>query len=213
MIRGAMRIEVWSDVVCPWCYLGRHRLERALAGYEQRAAVEVVWRAFELDPGAPREEEGSVDEILAAKYGGADEARAMMARVTAIAAEENLEIRLDRARRGSTFDAHRLIRFARRFDLQDAMVGRLMRAYFVEGAAIGDPEALAGLASDVGLPSAETYAVLRSDAFAEAVRGDEADAERLGIRGVPCLVIDRSRALTGARPAEEILRALRRGAV
>lgn len=205
-----MRIEVWSDVVCPWCYLAKHRLERALATFEQRAAVEVVWRAFELDPGAPREEDASVEEILAAKYGGLERARAMVARLTAIAAEEGIEMRLDRARRGSTFDAHRLIRFARRFDRQGAMVERLMRAYFVEGASIGDPETLASLAADVGLPSAETDAVLRGDAFADGVRGDEADAARLGIQAVPCMVIDRRWALTGAQPEEAILHALDR---
>jgi predicted DsbA family dithiol-disulfide isomerase len=203
-------VEVWSDIVCPWCYIGKRRFERAIASFEGREDVEVVWRAFELDPHAPRVQEGSIAALLAAKYGGGlERAQAMMDHVTAEAAAEGLAYRFDIARRGSSFDAHRVAHLAAELGAQEAFVERVMAAYFGEGAAIGEHDVLLRLATEVGLDAARAREVLAGDAYAESVRADEAIAARLGITGVPCFVFDRRTGAMGAQPADVLLRYLR----
>jgi predicted DsbA family dithiol-disulfide isomerase len=205
-----MRVEIWSDVVCPWCYVGKRRFESALACYPSAADVEVVWRSFELDPKAPAADDVDLVEHLAAKYGvSRDEARAMNARVTEVAAAEGLAFRLDRARRGNTFDAHRLIHLAAASGLQDAMEEGLMAAYFTEGEPVSDHDALVRRAVAVGLDEAEARRLLAGDAYAAEVRADEADARRLGITSVPFFVVDRRYGIAGAQPADVLLGALR----
>ncbi|MEX2472608.1 MAG: DsbA family oxidoreductase [Gemmatimonadota bacterium] len=196
-----MKIEIWSDVVCPWCYIGKRRLERAL---EDRAdPVEIVWRSFELDPSAPREPIDKLDEALAEKYGtSVDEARAMMDGMARTAAEEGLELNFDRARRGNTLDAHRLLHFAASRGLQSEMKERLFRAYMTEGRAISDREELALLATDVGLDAGEVRTMLETDRFEEEVRLDQARARQIGVRGVPFFVLDGRLAVSGAQPSE-----------
>ena len=197
-----MRIEIWSDLVCPWCYIGKRRFEQALAAFAHRDEVTVLWRSFELDPAAPRD----VDDLLghlAAKYGlSREEAEAMVERVTRLAAAEGLEYRLETARRGNTFDAHRLLQLAGAHGVQDALAERLMRGYFSEAEAIGDPAVLARLAVEVGLPPREVNDVLAGDRYADAVRADEQDARALGATGVPFFVADRMLAVSGAQPIE-----------
>src|SRR5215469_8794755 len=134
-----MVIEVWSDVVCPWCYLGKRRLEHALDRFPQRKDVQVLWRSFELDPNAPRRRERSAAEHLAGKYGMTlAQVEASWARLTALAEAEGLEYRLDRTQGGSSFDAHRLIHLGAAHGVQDEVQERLFKAYFGEGAAIGE---------------------------------------------------------------------------
>lgn len=204
-----MRVEVWSDVVCPWCYIGKRRLEGALARFPQAGQVEVVWRSFELDPEAPLEPQGTLEERLAAKYGmSLAEARAANARVAGIAAGEGLRYDLAAARPGNTFDAHRLLHLAAERQLQPALKERLLRAYFSEGAPIADREALVRLAVEAGLDAAEARRVLGSDAYAEQVRADEREAAALGCQGVPFFVIDRAYGVSGAQPADLLLRVL-----
>ena len=196
-----MKIEIWSDVVCPWCYIGKRRLERALEDYAE--PVEVVWRSFELDPSAPREPLDKLDEALAEKYGtSVDEARAMMDGMARTAAEEGLELNFDRAKRGNTLDAHRLLHFAASRDLQSEMKERLFRAYMIEGRAISDRDELALLAADVGLDAAEVRALLETDRFEREVRMDQARARQIGIRGVPFFVLDGRLAVSGAQPSD-----------
>lgn len=205
-----MQVEIWLDIVCPWCYIGKRRFETALERFEHADEVEVVLRSFELDPHAPGTSDTSVAEILAAKYGGGmDGARNMIANVTEVAAGEGLSYRLDIARRGNTFDAHRLLHLARDRDVQDEMAERLMRAYFTEGEAIGDRDTLARLAADAGVPSDTAAEALAGDAYVDAVREDERTAARLGIHGVPCFVFDRRSGVSGAQPPEVLLRAMR----
>jgi predicted DsbA family dithiol-disulfide isomerase len=205
----AMDVEIWSDVVCPWCYIGKRRFEHALAAFDHRGEVNVTWRSFQLDPSAPQTSEGDPVERLAAKYGmSRATAEAAQARVTANAATEGLDFHLDRARSGNTFDAHRLIHYAHSVGRQDALKERLMAAYFVEGAPIGEPETLARTAIEVGLDETAVRAVLDSDAYAEEVRHDEAEAHRLGITGVPFFVLDRAYGVSGAQPSEVMLGAL-----
>jgi predicted DsbA family dithiol-disulfide isomerase len=195
-----MQVEIWSDVVCPWCYIGKRRFERALADFPGRDEVEVVWRSYELDPGAPAVSDVSPVEHLARKYGvDTGEAAAMQHRVAQAASGEGLEYRLDQTRRGNSFDAHRLVHLAAEHGLQDELQERLFAAYFTEGAAIGDRGTLADLAADVGLDAAEVAEVLDGDRFADAVRDDEETARQLGCTGVPFFVFDRRYGAAGAQ--------------
>lgn len=206
-----MNVEIWSDVVCPWCYIGKRRFERAVERFEHRDEVEVIWRSFELDPQAPRQRSGDPASRLAEKYGVTrEEALAMNARVTGLAADEGLTYHLDVARSGNTFDAHRLLHLAADRGAQGALKERLLRAYFTESEAIGDAESLTMLAAEVGLDAGEVRAALDGDDYAEQVRADEQTAAALGIRGVPFFVIDRRYGVSGAQPPEVLLEALRR---
>lgn len=206
-----MKIEIWSDVVCPFCYVGKRRLEAALADFPQRDQVEVVWRSFELNPDAPAETGEPLDAMLANKYGmGLEEARAANARVTAMAADAGLEFRLDRARSGNTFDAHRLIHLAAEHGLGDAAKERLLRAYFTEGRAIGRRDVLVAVGVELGLPEVDVRAALEGAAFGSAVRADEREARELGVQGVPFFVFDRRLAVSGAQPVAVFGQALAR---
>jgi predicted DsbA family dithiol-disulfide isomerase len=205
----AFMIEIWSDVVCPWCYIGKRRFENALERFEHSDDVTVTWRSFELDPSAERNPEGSGAERLAAKYGmSVEEATARQQQITQLAAGDGLEYHLDTARGGNTFDAHRLIQLGREAGVQDAVKERLMRGYFTEGEPIGDPEALARMAVEAGLAPEAVRAVLAGDAFADAVREDEEQARRMGIQGVPFFVLGRRYGISGAQPADALLEAL-----
>jgi predicted DsbA family dithiol-disulfide isomerase len=207
-----MHVEIWSDIACPWCYIGKRRFESALAAFEHRDDVTVTWRSFELDPGAPRERGVDGATHLAEKYGTSrEQALAMHQRMTDVAAEEGLEFRFDRARGGNTFDAHRLLHLAAAHGAQDAMKERLMRAYLTEGEAIGDPGTLERLAIDAGLPADEVRELLVGDRFADEVRGDEHTAAQLGIHAVPFFVVDRAMGASGAQPPEVFAELLRRG--
>lgn len=208
-----MLVEIWSDVVCPWCYLGARRFDRALAAFDGRREVEVVFRSFELDPGAPAGRNVPLTEHLATKYGvDPTEARAMQDRVSAVAAEEGLAYRLDLARTARTFDAHRLTHLGRSVDRHAQVVQALMAAYFTEGARIDDAATLLRLGVAAGLAEPEVAALLDSDAYAQDVRDDEALAASLGIRGVPFFVADRRLGLSGAQPLEVMARFLEQAA-
>ena len=206
-----MQVEIWSDVVCPWCYIGKRKFEAALAAFDHRDDVAVTWRSYELDPGAPARRDLPMVELLQKKYSMTEEqAVAANDRVTAIAAGVGLEYHLDRAAMGNTFDAHRLIHLAAAHGRGDAMKERLMAGYFTEGAAVGDTATLEQLAADVGLDADEVRAVLAGDAFADDVRDDERQASALGISGVPFFVIDRAYGISGAQDPDVILGALER---
>lgn len=204
-----MKIEIWSDVVCPWCYIGKRRFESALANFAHRDEVEVTWRSFELNPNSPAQETGSLTEMLATKYGVTPErAAAMNENVTQMARQEGLEYHLDKARSGNTFNAHRLIHLAAHHNQQDAAKERLMHAYFTEGQAVGDPETLVTLGAEVGLPAEEVRTMLASDEYRADVRADQQRAASFGIRGVPFFVINEQFGISGAQSAEVILETL-----
>jgi predicted DsbA family dithiol-disulfide isomerase len=212
-----VKVEIWSDVVCPWCYIGKRRFEAALAGFEHRDGVEVVWRSFELDPAstsatAERPDEGpDYADRLASKY-GTDRAGAqrMLDTMTAQAAEEGLDFRFDRAPRANTFEAHQVLHLAGEHQRQDAVKERLLRGYFTEGEAVGDRDVLVRLSAEAGLDPDSTRAALQEQRYAAAVRGEEEEAHRLGIGGVPFFVVDRRYGASGAQPAKELLEVLRR---
>ncbi len=206
-----MHVEIWSDIACPWCYVGKRRFEAALAGFEHRDDVQVTWRSFELDPEAPAERPRSGAEHLAEKYGtSVEQAQAMNDRMTDVAAGEGLEFHFERARGGNTFDAHRLVHLAAAHGRQDAMEERLMRAYLTEGELISDAATLERLAGEVGLPADEVAALLAGDRFTDAVREDEQTGAALGISGVPFFVVDRAFGASGAQPPEVLGELLRR---
>jgi predicted DsbA family dithiol-disulfide isomerase len=204
-----MKIEIWSDIVCPWCYIGKRRFETALGAFPHRDEVQVVWRSFELDPDAPQSREMPMAEMLAKKYGmSLAEAQSANQRVTALAAGEGLSYRLDIAKPGNSFAAHRLVHLAGTRGLADAMQERLMKAYFSDGLAIGDPEVLVRLAAEAGLDAAEARSALESSAFADGVRGDEERAAQFGISGVPFFAIEERWGISGAQPLSTFADAL-----
>jgi predicted DsbA family dithiol-disulfide isomerase len=205
-----MKVEVWADVVCPWCYIGRKRFENAVAQFDGPAPVEVVYRSFELDPGAPIESDMSLDQLLAAKYGlSLVEAHAANERVTRTAAAEGLEFHLDRARLTNTLAAHRVLQLATVRRIRPAVEERFLKAYFSEGASLADPDTLLALSVEAGLKATDVRHVLAGQAFTLQVRADEAEAAALGAEGVPFFLFNRTKTVSGAQPADFFLSVLR----
>lgn len=208
-----LEVDIWSDIACPWCYVGKRRLEAALSGFEHADAVQLTWHAFQLDPGAPRESPARVNyaERLGRKYGTSEAGgQEMIDRMVAVAAEEGITMDFTRIRPSNTFDAHRLLHAAKRIGLQAQLKERLLRAYLCEGESMGDAEALVRLGSEVGLAPDEVQGVLQSDLHADAVKRDLAEAGAMGISGVPFFVFGRRYAVSGAQPASLLLQALSR---
>jgi len=193
-----MEIDIWSDVACPWCYLGKRRFERAVTQFEHE--VTVTYHAFELYPDAPASVAGDHTAHLARKLGtSVEQATQMHDAMTAMGAAEGVPYDFTRVRTANTFDAHRVIRLALDHGLQLEMKERLMRAYFAEGALVSDHATLRGLAVEVGLPGESVDALLAGDDLAAAVREDEATASAIGIRGVPFFVANRKVGVSGAQ--------------
>ncbi|MGH9170209.1 MAG: DsbA family oxidoreductase [Acidimicrobiales bacterium] len=208
-----MLVEIWSDVVCPWCYIGKRRFEAALARFEHAGDVEVCWKSFELNPHAPAQRSGAMAEQISKKYGMTlEQAERQLDRLNRLAADEGLEYNLANTKPGNTFDAHRLIHLAssKSHRAGDAMKEALLHAYFIELQPIGDRGVLTDVAVNAGLEGAEVTEMLASDSFAGDVRRDEAAAAELGCTGVPFFVFDRSRAVPGAQDAETLLVVMRR---
>lgn len=204
-----LAVDVWSDVACPWCRIGRANLQQALAEFAHADDVAVTWHSFELDPTAPATSGETVGQMLAAKY-GTDEAgvTAMWERVSALGAQAGLRFDFPNAKQGNTFDAHRLIHLARERGRQDAVVGALFEAQHERGAALGDRAELARIVVAAGLDPDEVDAVLAGDDYAADVRADEQLAARLGISGVPFFVLDGRYGLSGAQPPAQLVAAL-----
>ncbi len=205
-----LAVEIWSDIACPWCYVGKRRHEQALARFPHADQVSVRYRAFQLDPSAPAVDDGSLThaERLARKYGVTTaQAQTMTDRLVSTAAQDGLEMNFGILKTGNTFDAHRVLQLARERGLGAELKERLLRAYFCEGARLGEHAELLRLASEVGLEPDEVQAVLSSDQYEREVRADQAQARSYGISGVPFFVIGRY-GVSGAQPAELLLEAL-----
>lgn len=203
------KVEIWADMVCPFCYIGKRNFESALARFAKRDDVKIVWKSFELDPDAKHEPGVSVHEMLAAKYGQSVEwAKRATAQVAASAERAGLKFAIDRTAPTNTFDAHRLVHLAATHGLQDEAEERIFSAYFTEGKQIGNKAVLAKLAGEIGIPSGETAKLLDGDGFSKEVRDDEEEGRKLGINAVPCFVIDRIHKITGAQPPDVFLNAL-----
>ena len=206
-----MQVEVWSDVVCPWCYIGKRRLEAALERFPHRDEVEVVWRSFQLDPGVPEGETRPTLPALAAKYGrSVDEMRGMQAQVEQVAAGEGLEYHLADTLTGNTLLAHQALHLAAEHGKRNELKERLLHAYFEQGRSVFDVDALVPLAVEVGLDEDEVRAALADRRYLAAVHEDAATARALGATGVPFFVVDRKYGAAGAQPAELLLQILER---
>jgi predicted DsbA family dithiol-disulfide isomerase len=206
-----MQVEVWSDVVCPWCYIGKRRLETALEKFPHADQVEVVWRSFQLDPSVPEGEVHPTLPALAAKYGtSVEQMRANMAQVEQVAAGEGLEYRLTDAVSGNTLLAHELLHLAAEHGKRNELKERLLHAYFEEGRPVFDVDSLVPFAVEVGLDEVEVREALTDHRYLAAVRQDGATAQALGATGVPFFVVDRKYGAAGAQPAELLLQVLER---
>ncbi|MBB6018607.1 DsbA family oxidoreductase [Deinococcus radiopugnans] len=204
-----LRVDIWSDIACPWCYVGKRRFEAALQDFGPRDQVEVVWHSFELDPSAPADNPNSMRDGLARKYGRTPaQAQEMLDSMTQTAAGEGLEYHFDKTRLTNTFLAHQLIHLAAEHGQQDAMKERLLRAYMSEGRNVGEVDTLVELAAEVGLDAAEVRTALEGGHYAQAVRQDEAQAQALGISGVPFFVLGGKYGVSGAQGAEVLRGAL-----
>jgi predicted DsbA family dithiol-disulfide isomerase len=206
-----MEVEIWADIVCPWCYLGKRHFEQALDSFDHADKVQVVYRSFELDPTAPRGVITPTVEVLAEKYGMTpDRARQAQRQMEERAAADGLTFRMDGLRSGNTKDAHRLLHLAKASERQSELMERLQRAYFTEQGSIFEHDALTRLAVEAGLDPDEVADVLASDRYSDHVETDEAMARSIGATGVPLFVIDRRYGISGAQPAETITGVLER---
>jgi predicted DsbA family dithiol-disulfide isomerase len=204
-----MKIDLWSDLVCPWCYVGKRRFERALAAFEHRDAVEIVHRSFQLDPRSPRGRTFDRRQVLQQKYGWSTiQAQEMDARMIETAAAEGLEYRLAGGVTGNTMDAHRLVHLGQARGVQDAIVERLYRAHFTEQRSIFDHDSLVALAAEAGIDKADAADTLARDVYVNAVTADNTEARSLGCNGVPFFVFDNRFAVSGAQAADVFTQAL-----
>jgi predicted DsbA family dithiol-disulfide isomerase len=205
-----VEVEIWSDVVCPWCYIGKRRFETAVAELSDEMDVEIVFRPYQLDPTASPGKAGPVLDAYAKKFGGRERAQQIIDHVTQVAAESGIEFRMDRALRASTLLAHRLLWFARPTGHQIALKERLLKAYFIDGLDIGDPEVLAGCAEDVGLDAQRVRDFLDSDEGIAEVRGELLSAAEMEITAVPTFVFDGRWMVPGAQDPDTFVQVLRR---
>jgi predicted DsbA family dithiol-disulfide isomerase len=198
-----MKIEVWSDVMCPWCYIGKRRLETALASFDHAQEVEVIWKSFQLNPDMKTDPSKSINQYLVeAKGWTLDYARQVSENVTNIAAKEGLEYHLDQSVVANSYAAHRVLQMAKAQGLGDALKERLLHAYFTEGKNIGDHKVLIELAGDAGLDRKAVQQMLYTNEYCDEVDHDVEEARELGARGVPFFVIDRKYGISGAQPVE-----------
>jgi predicted DsbA family dithiol-disulfide isomerase len=203
-----MRVDIWSDVVCPWCYIGKARFEQALSDFTHRDEVEVVFRSFELDPGYPKDERETAVSMLSRKYGIPEaQARAADARVAGLAAAEGLGYDSGRPV-GNTFDIHRVIHLGREKGVQQELITAVNEAYFAQGRQVFHRDVITEVAAGAGLDASAVRDVLDGDAYADAVRQDELEARQLEIGGVPFFVFDMALGVSGAQPAETFSSAL-----
>lgn len=209
MVGEGMRIEIWADVVCPWCYIGKRRMETALEGFEHRDEVEVVYRSFELDPFAPEVGTESTVTVLGRKF-GKDEAqtREMMGGVDELAAAEGLTFSYADARHARTLNAHRLLHLAASAGRQKEMMEQVLAAYFSRGESLGDLDVLRSAAAAAGLDAGRVEQVLGSTEFRDDVMADVAQAQAYGASGVPFFVLDGRFGISGAQPTELFSQAL-----
>jgi predicted DsbA family dithiol-disulfide isomerase len=203
-----MRVDIWSDVICPWCYVGKARFEKALSSFAHRDEVEVVYHSFELDPAYPKDSRETTFAMLSRKYGMSEaDARAAESRVADLAAAEGLGFHPERPV-GNTFDIHRVLHLGLAKGVQAELLRALNEAYFAHGRQVFDRDVITEIAAGAGLDAAAAGDVIDGDAYAEEVRQDELQARQLGVSGVPFFVFDMALGVSGAQPTEMFGRAL-----
>jgi predicted DsbA family dithiol-disulfide isomerase len=206
-----MKVEIWSDVMCPFCYIGKRRFEHALEQFAGKEHVEIEWKSFQLNPDMKTDPAKSVNDFLAEHKGiSVAQAKQMNDRVTAMAAEVGLQYDFGKAIAANSFDAHRLSHFAKRHGKQDAVEEALFKAYFTEGKNTADHETLVALAAEAGLSADEARTMLSGNNFADDVNNDIYEANQVGARGVPFFVFDNTYAVSGAQPSELFLQVLKK---
>lgn len=206
-----MKIEIWSDVMCPFCYIGKRKFEKALDQFPEKDQVEIAWRSFQLDPGLRSEPGLSVNRYLAERKGISPErASEMHAHVTALAKKVGLDYDFDKAKVANSFDAHRLLQLSKLHGRADAVEENLFKAYFTEGRDIADPGTLAEIGVRAGLDGEEVRRALAGDEFTAEVKQDILEAQRIGVTGVPFFVLDGKYAVSGAQESETFLKVLER---
>ena len=204
-----MKVEIWSDVMCPWCYIGKRKFEKALSQFPEKDRIEVEWKSFQLNPDMKTDPDKSIVEYLAeAKGFTVDHATQMLDHVTNVAAEVGLDYHMDKTVLANSFDSHRFIQFAKKNKVGDAAEEQLFHAYFTEGKNTADHATLIDLGTKIGLDAEAVKDVLDSNQFAEEVRKDIYEAQQVGVRGVPFFVLDRKYAVSGAQQTETFLGAL-----
>jgi len=211
MNHTTMKIEIWSDVMCPFCYIGKRKLEAALQQFDNSGKLSIEWKSFQLDPSMKSEPGKSINQYLAERKGWTlDHARQMNNHVTGMAREVGLTYDFDKAVIGNSFDAHRLIQMAKQQGLGDVAEERLFKAYFTEGKDFADRTILVQLGTEIGLDAAAVSKMLESGEYADAVMRDIHEAEQIGVTGVPFFVFDRKYAISGAQPVEVFVKTLER---
>ena len=206
-----MKVEIWSDVMCPFCYIGKRKLENALAAFDGKNKVEVSWRSYQLNPGMQYQEGLDIYTYLAEMKGRSREwAEQMHESVTQMAKEVGLDYHFEKVKIANSFDAHRVIQLAKKYNLTNEVEERFFKAYFTEGAIMSDHATLLQLAVEAGLKQEEVQAVLDSDEYALEVKADIAEAQQIGVRGVPFFVFNRKYAVSGAQDTQVFLETLKR---
>lgn len=208
-----MKVEVWSDIMCPFCYIGKRHYEAALKQFADSNRIEIEWKSFQLDPSIPKnpENKNNVYKYLADRKGMSEaQSRKMHEQVVAMAKQAGLNYNFDKAVVANSFDAHRMIQLAKTKGLGDAAEERLFRAYFMEGMDFGDAATLVKIGQEIGLQAADIEAALVSEEYAKKVNADVAEAAQLGIQGVPFFVFNRKYAVSGAQPIEAFLQTLQK---
>jgi predicted DsbA family dithiol-disulfide isomerase len=204
-----MKVEIWSDVMCPFCYIGKRKFEHALQQFENNDNVEIVWKSFQLDPGMKTQADKNTHQYLAERKGWTLEyAKQVSSQVSTMAKDVGLDYDFDKAVVANSFNAHRVSHLAKKYTLGDAMEEALFKAYFTEGKNIDDKQTLIQLGTGIGLKAIEVEEVLNSDLYAAEVEQDIMEAQQVGVRGVPFFVIDRKYAVSGAQPSDVFLAAL-----
>ncbi len=205
-----MKIEIWSDIACPWCFIGKRRFETALEGFEHKDQIDVEWRSYQLDPTLPDHYDGTETEYLSRIKGmPQDQVKQMFGHVTAQAAGEGLDYDFDKVVVANSFTAHRFLHLAKEHGLMDQAKDALLSGHFEQGKDIGDTEYLVSTGVVLGMPEEEIRETLAGDRFAAEVRADIAEARALGVNGVPFFVLDRKYGISGAQPAEAFAQAIR----
>lgn len=205
-----IRVEIWSDIVCPFCYIGKRHLEAALKQFDRRDRVRIVWKSFELDRNAGRDRKTTVYETLSKKYGlDLEQAKQMTEQVAQRAAAAGLQFDFDRVVPANSLDAHRLVHLAAKYGRQDMAEERLFAAHFTEGLRIDDLKILGRIGVELGLDPEEVQNLLGGDEFEPEIRREEEEAYALGVRGVPFFLFNRRTAVSGAQPVEMFIEALR----
>jgi predicted DsbA family dithiol-disulfide isomerase len=205
-----MKVEIWSDVMCPFCYIGKRRFENALKNFEYNDEVEITWRSFQLNPDMETDPDANINEYLAESKGWSlDQARQMNQQVTDMAAGEGLEYNMDQAVVANSYDAHQLLQFAKDRGKADEIEESLFEAYFTDGKNIANHQTLISLAEDVGIDPTEVKSILDSKKYADSVKHDIQLAQNINITGVPFFLFDRKFAVSGARETEVFLKALK----